>query len=87
MESGFTIFIAVCAVVLGFAIGMVVGKVRADRRYKRDTQYTQGTINIDNSDPEFGPGLFLALGVPVDNIMKKKYVMLDVKVIDHNSHE
>lgn len=87
MEPGFVFFITGCAVILGFAVGMIIGKLRADRRYKRDTQHTQGTINVDNSDPEFEPDLFLALGVPVDSITSKKYVMLDVKVIGHNSHE
>lgn len=87
METGFIILIATFVSVLGFIIGIFVGQSKADRRYKRDTQYTQGTINIDNNDPEFGPELFLALSVPVDIVMSKKYVRLDINVISNDSHE
>ena len=87
MEAGFVILIVAFASILCFVIGLFIGRSKADRRYKQDTQYTQGTINIDNNDPEFGPELFLALSVPVDIVMSKKYVRLDVNVIPHDSHE
>lgn len=81
MEAGFIILIATGSIILGIVIGAFLGYFRADRRFKRDTEYTQGTLNIDNVDPEFEPGLFLALGVPVENVTSKKYVRLDVKVM------
>ena len=87
MEAGFVVLIALFTFILGILAGLVIGKRKTELRYTNDTQYTQGTINVDNSDPEFEPDLFLALGVPVDSIISKKYVMLDVKVIGHNSHE
>lgn len=87
MEPGIIIIIAVCTVILGFVIGTIFGHSRSNRKFKQDTQYTQGTLNVDNSDPEFGAGLFLALGVPVTEVMSRKYVSLDVNIIDENSHE
>lgn len=81
MEAGFIIIIAISSLILGISIGMFLGQLKADQRFKRDTEYTQGTLNVDNVDPEFEPGLFLALGVPVENVMSKKYVRLDIKVM------
>lgn len=87
MEAGFVILIATGSLILGIVIGMFLGQSKADRKYKRDTLYSQGTLNVDNSDPEFEPGLFLALGVPVSDVISRKYVKLDVKVMLQNSQE
>ena len=81
MEPGFIIIIAIGALVLGILIGMFIGQHKADRRFKRDTEFTQGTLNIDNVDPEFEPSLYLSLGVPVEHVASKKYVRLDIKVM------
>lgn len=87
MEAGFVILIATGFLILGIVIGMFLGHSKADRKYKRDTLYSQGTLNVDNSDPEFEPGLFLALAVPVADVISRKYVTLDVNVMLQNSQE
>ena len=87
METGFIIVIAASSIILGVVIGMIIGQSKAHRRFTQDTQYSQGTLNVDNSDPEFDPGLFLALGVPVADVVSRKYIVLDVNVITQNSHE
>lgn len=86
MEAGFIILIALMSVV-GIVVGFLIGKRKTERRYIMDTQYTQGTLNIDCSDPEFEPGMFLGLSVPVKDVISRKYVMLDVNVLLNNSHK
>lgn len=87
MEAGFIILIATVALVFGLAIGVLIGKRQAKRQYTQDTQYAQGTLNVDCSDPEFEPGLFLSLGVPVNDVISRKYVKLDVNVFKQNSQK
>ena len=87
MESGFIILIAIMALILGVFIGLFLGQKMAHRRYAQDIQYSQGTLNVDNIDPEFEPGLFLALGIPASDVMLKKYITLDVNVIAQDSHK
>lgn len=86
MEAGFITLIVIMTVI-GVVIGLLIGKKVAERRYLHDTKYTQGTLNIDCSDPEFNPGLFLGLGVPVKDVIMRKYVTLDVNVLLKNSHK
>lgn len=86
MEAGFIALIVLMTIV-GVAVGFLFGKRKAERRYLRDTQFTQGTLNVDCSDPEFEPNLFLGLGVPVNGITTRKYVTLDVNVILQNSQK
>ena len=87
MEPGFIALIGIIAIVIGVIIGFVFGKKITKRRYLSDTQYTQGTLNIDCSDPEFEPGIFLGLGVPIKDVITRKYVNLDVNVFQKKSHE
>lgn len=86
MEPGFIILFVVM-IIIGVVVGLIIGKKIAERRYLRDTQYTQGTLSIDCGDPEFEPGIFLGLGVPVKDVMTRKYVTFDVNVLLKNSHE
>lgn len=86
MEAGF-IALAVLMTVIGVIVGLLIGKKTAERRYLSDTRYTQGTLNVDYSDPEFEPGLFLGLGVPVKDVITRKYVTLDINVMTQNSHK
>ena len=86
MEAGF-IALAILMLIIGVVVGTLVGKSIANRRYMRETQYTQGTLNVDCSDPEFEPGLFLGLAVPVKDVISRKYVMLDVNVFSHGSRK
>ena len=86
MEPGFIVLIVVMTVI-GVVAGFIIGKKTTEHRYLRDTQYTQGTLNIDCSDSEFEPGIFLGLGVPVKDVITRKYITLDVNVISKKSHE
>lgn len=86
MEAGFIVLLALMTII-GVIVGIRIGKAKADRRYAQDTNYTQGTLNVDCSDPEFEPGLFLGLAVPVSSIISRKYVKLDVNVMLQNSQK
>ena len=86
METGSIILLLVVAIVC-LLIGMIIGRVSTERRYVRDTRYTKGTLNVDCSDQTRQPILFLASGVPVEDIVSQKYISLDVCVIRPNSHE
>lgn len=87
MEAGFAVLIAIVTLILGAVVGALIGKRKAERQYVTDAQYTQGTLNIDNSDPEFEPNIFLGLSVPVHTLVSRKYVTLDINVMTQNSHE
>lgn len=86
MEPGFIVLIVVMTVI-GVIVGLIFGKKITERQFLRDTQYTQGTLNIDCGDPEFEPGIFLGLGVPVKDVITRKYITLDVNVLLKKSHE
>ena len=86
MEAGFVVVILVVGLVCT-VVGYIFGKRKTERWYVQDTQYTQGTLNIDCSDPEFEPSLFLGLATPVKDIISRKYIALDVNVIQNNSHQ
>ena len=86
MEPGFIALIVIMTVI-GVVVGLILGKKAAKRQYLHDTQYTQGTLNIDCGDPEFEPSIFLGLGVPVKDVIRRKYVTLDVNVLLEKSHE
>ena len=75
MDWGFTLIFAVLSV--GIAIGMLIGR----RHYKNDkTKEPQGILNVDYSDPEDGPYLFLELKVPIADVVSTKQVLFDVNV-------
>lgn len=86
MEAGFIALLAL-TLIIGVAVGLLIGKKIAERRYINETQYTQGTLDVDCSDSEFGPSLFLGLAVPVKDVIKRKYITFDVNVLFKNSHE
>lgn len=86
METGF-VALLVLGIVSGIVIGLFLGQQIAHRRFLRETKYTQGTLNVDCGDPEFDPGLFLGLAIPVKDVTSLKYIALDVNVISQNSHK
>ena len=86
METGF-VALLVLSVIGGIVVGVFLGQQFAHRRYLRETKYTQGTLNVDCDDPEFDPGLFLGLAIPVKDVTSLKYITLDVNVISQNSHK
>lgn len=86
MVTGF-IVLSVMMAIVGLVVGMLVGKAIVTRRYARDTQYTQGTINVDCSASTTRPCLFLGSSIPVEEIMTRSYVTFDIKVLHLDSHE
>ena len=86
MEPGFIVLIVIMTII-GVIVGLIIGKKTSKRRYLNDTQYTQGTLNVDCSESDFKPDIFLALGVPVNDVIARKYVALDVNVFQKKSHE
>ena len=86
MEAGFIVLMALISIVC-VVVGFLFGQRKAERRYLQDTQFTQGTLNADCSDPEREPGLYLGLGIPVKDVVSRKYIMLDVNVILQDSHK
>lgn len=87
MEPGFIVLIVIMTIIIGVVVSFIIGKKTAERQYLHDTQYTQGTLNIDCGDPEFEPGIFLGLGVPVKDVIARKYITLDINILQKNSHE
>lgn len=86
MEPG-NIELLVLIAIIGVVVGYLFGRRVSKRQYLKDTKYTQGTLSIDCSDPEFEPGLFLGLAVPVKDVMLRRYVTLDVELMLQNSQQ
>lgn len=86
MEPGFIVF-TVIMTIIGVVVGIVIGTNKAKRQYLRDTQYTQGSLNVDCSKSDLEPAIYLGLGVPVKDVVVRKYVIFDVNVISKKSHE
>lgn len=86
MKSGFIALLVLVAIGC-LIIGFIIGRLRTKRKYSSDTQYTQGALNVDCIDPEFEPGLFLRLTVPVKDIVSRDYVKFDVNILKPNSHK
>lgn len=87
MEAGFIALVVLFAAALSFVLGTKIGEKRAERRYLQDTQYTQGTLSVDCSDPEFEPSMFLGSAVPVKAIISRKYITFDVNVMSEKSQK
>ena len=79
MESGF-VALLVLALVAAIIVGMII------KNACKSTQ-THGIIHVAYSDPDDGPYLFLELKVPVNEIVSRKRVMLDVDATQFYSHE
>ena len=74
MEAGI-IAVLFFVFVLGIAIGFVIEKSKSA---KTDTQ---GIIYVYCRDAESSPSLLLEYGVPIDDIMSRKRVVFEVKVV------
>ena len=70
--------VIIAVFVISFAIGAIVTRIVLSRR-------ASGDLRVDTSDPDDSPYLFLELGEDVRNIMRKKYVILEVKVENYIS--
>lgn len=69
MESIVSVISGAVAGILGFWIGYLI--------YHKKPQDPIGTLRIDTSDPD-GPYLFLELHAPVNEVMRKHKVTLNV---------
>lgn len=76
MEQG---FIALVLLVLGIVIGRFL--------FKRPNRESRGVLNVDCSDPESQPGLWLQLDIPIADVVSQKQITLDVNVIRNISHK
>ena len=83
MEAGFIAMIVIAAVICVLAVVYVV-KTKTKRQ---GIQGIQGTLNIDCSDPESYPYLYLSLDVPISEVASQKRASFDVNVIRHNSQK
>lgn len=81
MEAGF-ISAFVVGIIIGIAIGVFIGKMIASRPSR-----THGILNVDCSDLEDGPYLFLELNVPINEVVSQKQTIFDVNVTKYISHE
>lgn len=75
MEVGFVIAAIVLVAIVFTAVGIHIGKTRTNR------SHVQGILNIDIGDPENGPGLFLSLDVPIEEVASRKQAVFSVNVI------
>lgn len=90
MEAGFIllfIVVVIAVVAISVRIGIGIGRSQIMKRYSSETQYTQGILNVDCSDPAFEPGLFLGLAIPVTDVVTRKYIVFDVNVLTGDSRK
>ena len=80
METGIAIGIALLAA-LSIALGMYF------ERRRQSNLEPQGTLNVDYSDPEDGPYLFLELKVPIADVVSRERVIFDVNVTQYVSQK
>ena len=73
MEAGF-IALAVLMCVICTVVGIHIGKRKAARRD------IQGALNVDCSDPESNPYLYLQLDVPIEEVTRLKQATFVVHV-------
>jgi hypothetical protein len=66
---------------VGFIIGYVVIAV-----FTKSIKYI-GSLRMDASDPDDGPYLFLELETDVEELSRKKYVILKINTDDFIPHE
>lgn len=64
----------VIALLIGVGIGCLIMSIV---QFKERNEQFVGIIRIDNSDPD-GPWPFLESRIPMDQLMKRKYVILRI---------
>ena len=80
METGL-IALVVIVCIISIMAGIRIEKERNSR------QASQGLLNVDYSDPEDGPYLFLELKVPIEDVVNRERVIFDVVTKQYISHE
>lgn len=74
MEAGFVALLILTAIVCT-VVGMHIGKKKTIR------QDIKGVLNVDCSDPESNPYLFLQLEVPIEDVINLKQASFVVHVL------
>lgn len=80
METGF-VLLMVAMTFIGVIVGVLI------ERHQDRTKCSQGILNVDYSDPDDGPYLFLKLTSPVADIVSSKRVTFDVEVTQYVSQK
>lgn len=75
MESGFVALIAIAALIVGTAVGILIAKL-----FKRPEE-TQGTVYAYYSDQADQPSLLLEYNVPISDIASRKRVLFDIVLV------
>lgn len=70
--------------VLGLALGLILAFIFV--RYRRRKEQPVGVLRVETSDPD-GPYLFLEIHTGIDDVMRRKQVMLEVSTQNYISHE
>ena len=81
METGFVVLIAIVALAIGVAIGIVITNFRK----KKNGAY--GDIYVYYDDSKISPTLLLDCGVNIDDIAAQKQVAFNVIVIHQDSRK
>lgn len=74
MEAGF-IALTILMAIICMVVGIHIGKRKVAR------QDVQGVLNIDCSDPEGNPYLFLQLEVPIEDVLSLKQATFVVRLL------
>lgn len=69
-------------IVLTLVAGVLLGMFIETFRNAKADDGTQGILNIDCSEPDYTPGLYLQLYVPVEDVVDQQQVTFDVNVIN-----
>lgn len=77
METGMIVLMVVSALI-GLLVGVFLGKRIIKRK---ETVGIQGILNVDCSDPNSDPGLWLQLEVPIEDIATREQAIFIVKLI------
>ncbi len=74
MEAGFIALVLLTAIICT-VVGIHIGRKKAIRRD------VQGILNVDCSDPEGNPYLFLQLTVPMEDVVIREQATFVVNVL------
>lgn len=80
MKAGF-----IALIVIAMIVGIIIGVLIEKRAIKRNI--IRGTINVDFSDPDKEPYLYLVPTISVFDIISQERVVFDVKVIGNISRK
>lgn len=74
MEPGIVVIILLAGAVVGVCGGWFFA-------LRQNSRGVQGILNVDCSNPEEQPGLWLQLEVPIENVIEQKQAKFIVNII------